>query len=460
MAAPRRGPARLLAVAALVAGLWVAGGAAALVARGADEPTQIHLSPVNADGSAITVSWVTQTENSSVVHLGTESGVYREFRDGEVPERYIYSSKYQGPYVSPLLHHLTVSGLQPATLYFYRCGAPTPTGGYSAEFAFRTPPAPAANASVSFAIVGDIGQTEHSKYNVEDMLADGRLTALVILGDLSYADSSHKPKPKTPCGQERWDSWFQMMQPLATTMPILTLPGNHEIEDAGDAVPATQTPFLAYSKRLRMPGGGANRLFYSCNYGSVHLVMLNSYMAFNPGSPQHEFLAKDLAAVDRAVTPWLLVCFHAPWYHSNKHHVDEPEEAGMQAAMEELLYRHEVDLVFSGHVHNYERTHPVYRNGTAPGAPTYLTVGDGGNREGPALGWRAQPEWSAFRLDQEEDPLRIFGHGRVEVHNGTHLHFKWRCLRKSPKKLADSVWFVKNAALPGPLRRGVAAFPA
>lgn len=37
----------------------------------------------------------------------------------------------------------TVSGLQPATLYFYRCGAPTPTGGYSAEFTFRTPPAQA-----------------------------------------------------------------------------------------------------------------------------------------------------------------------------------------------------------------------------------------------------------------------------------------------------------------------------
>ena len=34
---------------------------------------------------------------------------------------------------------------------------------------------------------------------------------------------------------------------------------------------------------------------------------------------------------------------------------------------------------------------------------------------GPALGYHHQPKWSAFRLDDETDAYRVFGHGRVEV---------------------------------------------
>ena len=39
----------------------------------------------------------------------------------------------------------------------------------------------------------------------------------------------------------------------------------------------------------------------------------------------------------------------------------------MMAAMEELLHEHEVDVVYTGHVHSYERTHPVYAGEVAAG---------------------------------------------------------------------------------------------
>ena len=45
-------------------------------------------------------------------------------------------------------------------------------------------------------------------------------TIAVIVGDMSYADG----------GAERWDSWGRMMEPLASRLPIMVLPGNHEIE--------------------------------------------------------------------------------------------------------------------------------------------------------------------------------------------------------------------------------------
>jgi len=54
-----------------------------------------------------------------------------------------------------------------------------------------------------------------------------------------------------------------------------------------------------------------------------------------------------------------------------------------------------------GHVHAYERTHPVARGGLASppeSGITHITVGDGGNREHFARPWEPQqPAWSALR---------------------------------------------------------------
>lgn len=46
---------------------------------------------------------------------------------------------------------------------------------------------------------------------------------------------------------------------------------------------------------------------------------------------------------------------HAPWYNSNTAHQGEDESEDMMAAMETLLYQNNVDLLFAGHVHAYER---------------------------------------------------------------------------------------------------------
>lgn len=63
---------------------------------------------------------------------------------------------------------------------------------------------------------------------------------------------------------------------------------------------------------------------------------------------QYAWLEKDLARVDRAVTPWLVATWHPPWYNSYASHYQEFE--CMRQEMEALLYKYNVDIVFSGHV--------------------------------------------------------------------------------------------------------------
>ncbi|XP_042064200.1 purple acid phosphatase 15-like [Salvia splendens] len=112
----------------------------------------------------------------------------------------------------------------------------------------------------------------------------------------------------------------------------------------------------------------------------------------------------------------------------------------MRLQMEALLHKYEVDIVFSGHVHAYERMNRVYNYTLDPCGAVYITVGDGGNiekvdvdhadEEGtcpspsdnvPEFGgvchtnfsfgvgkggfcWDRQPEWRAYRESS-------FGHG-------------------------------------------------
>ncbi|KAK3236574.1 hypothetical protein CYMTET_53295 [Cymbomonas tetramitiformis] len=192
----------------------------------------------------------------------------------------------------------------------------------------------------------------------------------------------------------------------------MSVGGNHEV--------GSSEAWQSYNVRYPMPwraSGSSSNLFWSRAVGPVHLVGLNSYAATANSSAQFTWLQKDLAKLNRTATPWLVVMMHAPWYNSNTGHWGEA--ALMQADMEELLYTAGVDLVLAGHVHSYERTHPVYKGKLDECGPTYITIGDGGNREGAYVPWREpQPTWSAFRE-------AAFGVGKVDVVNATHAEFLW-----------------------------------
>ncbi|KAJ4970021.1 hypothetical protein NE237_003120 [Protea cynaroides] len=106
----------------------------------------------------------------------------------------------------------------------------------------------------------------------------------------------------------------------------------------------------------------------------------------------------------------------------------------MRKAMEGLLYQARVDIVFAGHVHAYERFTRVYNNTADQYGPIYITIGDGGNREGLALKYKNPP--SPLSLFREAS----FGHGRLRVFNQTHAHWSWHRNNDSFSTVADEVW--------------------
>eukprot|EP00271_Cylindrocystis_brebissonii_P015674 TRINITY_DN38638_c0_g1_i1.p1 TRINITY_DN38638_c0_g1~~TRINITY_DN38638_c0_g1_i1.p1 ORF type:complete len:661 (-),score=50.59 TRINITY_DN38638_c0_g1_i1:630-2567(-) len=379
--------------------------------EGLRTPQQVHVTL--AGPQRMTVSWITQDAASpSFVEYGTAPGIYTRKAEGKSLS-YTYLQ-----YKSGLIHSAVLGSdsepLKDGAEYFYRCG------GEGREFSFKTPPAEGPDTPMLLNVVGDLGQTGWSVSTLAHM-AKASYDLTLYAGDLSYADRY----------QPRWDSWGRLMEPLTSARPWMMVEGNHEIENVFGLEPA----FKAYNARWPMPAavsGSPSNMYYSFETGGAHFLMLGSYADYSPGSEQYEWLKKDLAKVDRSKTPWLIAVLHAPWYNSNTAHQGEADE--MMAAMEPMLHEAQVDFLFSGHVHAYERSTRVFNGRPDACGTIHITIGDGGNREGLASEYlNPQPEWSLRREAS-------FGHGELELLNSSTARWTWHRNDDDEAVVADDVW--------------------
>ena len=345
-------------------------------------------------------------------------------------------------YTSPLVCHATLEGLAPGTSYAYSLNATVVAAGNATAygtpaalgaplpFAVNTAPArgappPPGAYPQRWVVMSDVGMTFNSSLTAQYIGAymdaatatqPGQRSGVDLVlnaGDFSYADSYGPGNPQRTCAQlggascggtaqQRTDGWFTMWQPVLSRAAAVHAAGNHELETDGlaaarlgpDDGPATygvrggNAPFQSYATRT--PSGATppaawgdtwSALYFSQDLGPAHVVVLQNYVPFAPGSAQHAWFVADMTRVDRAATPWLVVVFHASPYHSYLTHYKEME--CFMSVYEPLFYAWRVDFVFSGHVHAYERTHPVYNYRRDACGPVYITLGDGGNVEGP-----------------------------------------------------------------------------
>ncbi|KAL3632184.1 Purple acid phosphatase 18 [Castilleja foliolosa] len=367
-------------------------------------PQQVHISLAGAKHMRIT--YVTSSKNSpSIVEYGTSPNNYTSTAQGK------HTSYSYLLYASGNIHHTVIGPLADNTSYFYRCGGEGP------EFQFKTPPS---RFPITFAVAGDLGQTGWTKSTL-DHIDQCKYDVHLLPGDLSYADYM----------QRRWDTFGELVQPLASSRPWMVTQGNHEKE----SIPFLKDSFVSYNSRWKMPYEESlsdSNLYYSFDVAGVHAVMLGSYTDYDENSDQYRWLKADLSKVDRAMTPWIIVLFHVPWYNSNEAHQGEGDD--MMASIEPLLYAAGVDIAFAGHVHAYERTKRVFNGRSNRCGPVHITIGDGGNREGLAQKYKKpQPEWSVFREAS-------FGHGELRIVNSTDAFWSWHRNDDDEPVRSDQVW--------------------
>lgn len=237
------------------------------------------------------------------------------------------------------------------------------------------PPVPPTSGSWTFSALGDYGGGHSPQDEIARNVIAGQPDVLLTLGDNVYYNGLESEF------QKKWDppQWFGDVRRELAVRPAL---GNHDVRREPDGVP--------YFKRF--PELEEAR-FYSFDHKGVHFSAVNTTESLEPGSPQLEWLEHDLAA---STSDWNVLYFHHPL------HAGAPGHNGPNKGfLAPLMAKYGVDLVLSGHEHNYQRSKPLNANGTIE-----VISGGGGQSLHPFR--MPQPAHNAYR---DVD----FGHVEVEV---------------------------------------------
>ena len=237
--------------------------------------------------------------------------------------------------------------------------------------------APPEAAAARFAVVGDPGAGSAGQRQVAYQLHRTQPDAVIVPGDIVYPNGRLK---------HYFSKWFPIFNsPQAspnTGAPIFrsrisaASPGNHDFEECANlSQPDCLAYFHVWSPPLNGPtnnvvaleGPSADRQAftdlagarfpraanYSFDFGPVHWTILDSNHVMDWTRPDlRQWLENDLA---QARTPWKFVVFHhAPFHSSSKH-----AEHQRLRVLAPIFEAQGVAIVFSGHVHNYQRTHPI-----------------------------------------------------------------------------------------------------
>ncbi len=177
---------------------------------------------------------------------------------------------------------------------------------------------------------------------------------VATLGDNQYEDGT-----AAAFAQSYDPSWGAHR---AITRPSV---GNHEYRTPGAA---------GYYDYFGAAAGDPAKGYYAYDAGDWHVVVLNSNcsdVSCSAGSAQAAWLAAELAANPTACT---LAYMHHPRFSSGSH-----GDYGGVADLYEILYAQGVDVLLTGHDHNYERLARLDPDGNRdPAGPRNFVVGSGG----------------------------------------------------------------------------------
>lgn len=330
--------------------------------------SQMHIAQLESH-AAMTVMWA----SSKVGAPGTDCFVSRTPGGAAdathftgTSTQYTYNYPGRANYTSPLLHSAVLQGLDPRTMYFYRCGD-LEKSVFSPWRNFTTMPAKGDAGPLSFAVIGDLGMTVDSKATLSHIAANPSLGMILHAGDLSYANGY----------ASLWDEYGNMTEYLASARPWMVSAGNHEVEYMPNMGMNGSALYAAYEARFKMSDTQAQRgpitwmdssykgccpsafqsvynygsSFYSFDAGLSHIIFANPYTASDVDSEQYKFIERDLASLDRTITPFVFFINHSPWYNSNTAHENEISTTMTRNHLEPLLFQHNVAAVFAGHVH-------------------------------------------------------------------------------------------------------------
>jgi 3',5'-cyclic AMP phosphodiesterase CpdA len=294
-----------------------------------------------------------------------------------------------------LLYRVAFTGLKTDQTYTYKV---TLNGMPMAEHTFNTR---TKNPKTRFAVFGDCGAGTKQQAEIAYQVHQQKPQFVLVTGDLVYNSGRELEY------RHRFFPYYlasaadpEKGAPLMNSIPFYMMLGNHDIYSANlDKYPDglayfyyTDLPRNAPVTTLTVtPTGNPQRVAsfrkntaprfpgtanYSFDYGNVHITCLDANDYVNPLDPQLlEWLRSDIGS---SKAEWKMVAYHHPGFSSSKAHYNQQWMRLLSPVLEQLG----VDLVLSGHVHNYQRSVPLKFDPKKDETGTRYIVSDEGRVDG------------------------------------------------------------------------------
>jgi hypothetical protein len=258
--------------------------------------------------------------------------------------------------------HITrISKLRPATTYNYSWQS----GGLTGTGSFKTPPNNP--ATFTFDVIGDFGTGSPASLANMSHIENGGSDFALTLGDNAYPNAT---------ASQYVAYVLNPMKGFFAHKPFWLAAGNHDYMGLNN-----------YKRFFEFPG---ERLYYRFRYGDVLFMALDSEQF----GPKQKAWAE--AALARSKARCKVVYFHHPIWSSG-HGYQAPGRHNRQRLFIPMLQRGGADLVLNGHIHNYERSKPLWgKRVSHRRGITYVVSGAGGAELG-GFGTHRRPRWSAKR---------------------------------------------------------------
>jgi hypothetical protein len=303
-------------------------------------------------------------------------------------------------------HEVAITGVSPATRYFYSFGSTVATlGGGDTNHYFVTAPTTGSEQRVRIWTFGDAQEgTVQARTAVRDayynFTAGTRTDLILMLGDNATMNN-------IPTDQVYTEKVFNTYSEILKNTPAWSTFGNHE---GFSSVSLLQTGvyYDAFTFPKNGEAGGApsgTEAYYSFDYANIHFICLNSH-----DIPRQDFgammtwLRADLAQNQQK---WTIAYWHHPPYSKGSHDTDNPgvfpetpESATSMREMREIalpiLEAAGVDLVLTGHSHTYERSFLLDGHyGTSGTLTDAMRIDDGNGRVDGTGAYRKTPDITA-----------------------------------------------------------------
>jgi acid phosphatase type 7 len=319
------------------------------------------------------VRWRTNIANDSRVSIGTTQGSL--------------TSNFDNATITTE-HEVVVSGLSPATKYFYSVGSTSQTqAGNDSNHYFVTSPVAGTTTPTRIWILGDSGTANVNAQAVRNAYLNFTGTThtnlWLMLGDNAYENGTDS---------EYQAAVFNMYPTMLRQSVLWPALGNHDTAQSSNP-PASLPYFAMFTLPTAAQAGGVasgTEKYYSFDYANIHFVCLDSMTSDrSTNGPMATWLRADLASTTRQ---WTIAFWHHPPYSKGSHDSDtDPILAAMRQTFLPILEDAGVDLVLAGHSHSYERSFLIDGHYGVSSTFTNAMKKDGGSGRADGSGTYSKP---------------------------------------------------------------------